>query len=155
MNGTGNPGLACCKRFGKHRLKKAEVAVSLGDVLLFKRVTTSILSNARNRKGKTTCVLERICETENDCDHYLTVGPADPRSVADYWSPARQFMLNMNHCSLVNHHFPLICPSMYSSWPFGSSTGWGEKERAFSRKVRFSNTHCKLSGSLQYPVQTQ
>ena len=84
MNGTGNPGLACCKRFGKHRLKKAEEAVSLVGVLFFQRVNTSIPSNARNRKGKTTCVLERICETENDCDHYLTVGPADPRSVADY-----------------------------------------------------------------------
>ena len=39
MNGTGNPGLACYKKFGKHRLKKAEEAVSLGDVLLFQRVT--------------------------------------------------------------------------------------------------------------------
>ena len=76
--------LLAIKNFGKHRLKKAEEAVSLGDVLLFQRVNTYIPSNAPNRKGKTTCVLERFCETENDCDHYLTVGPADPRSVADY-----------------------------------------------------------------------
>ena len=48
MNGTGNPGLACYKKFGKHRLKKAEEAVK--EMFFFFRVNTSLVSTLKCTK---------------------------------------------------------------------------------------------------------